>query len=94
MTAEKPVVGQVDQATAVADLVPPAGLRSTCQPGARGCPAIDRSKSKTDVALIATDGWLLGTARGGPSSFVEWAPGLPWEGGLVAIVRDPARIPV
>jgi hypothetical protein len=36
----------------------------TSQPA--GVLAIDRGKSKTGVALIATDGWLLGTARGWP----------------------------
>jgi N-acetylglucosamine kinase-like BadF-type ATPase len=51
-----------------------------------GVLAIDAGNSKTDVALIATDGRLLGTARGGP--FLPHRLGAEAAvGGLVAIVR-------
>ena len=51
-----------------------------------GVLAIDAGNSKTDVALIATDGQLVGTARGGP--FLPHRVGAEAAvGGLVAIVR-------
>jgi N-acetylglucosamine kinase-like BadF-type ATPase len=51
-----------------------------------GVLAIDAGNSKTDVALIATDGRLVGTARGGP--FLPHRSGAEAAvGGLVAIVR-------
>jgi N-acetylglucosamine kinase-like BadF-type ATPase len=61
-----------------------------------GVLAIDGGNSKTDVALIATDGRLVGTARGGP--FLPHRLGAEAAvGGLVAIVRaacaDAGRIP-
>ena len=52
-----------------------------------GVLAIDAGNSKTDVALIATDGRLVGTARGGP--FLPHRVGADDAvAGLVAIVQD------
>jgi N-acetylglucosamine kinase-like BadF-type ATPase len=52
-----------------------------------GVLAVDAGNSKTDVALIATDGRLVGTARGGPFLPHRLGAEAAVEG-LVAIVRD------
>ena len=68
-----PLVGQVDRATGSPTAWSPTtattcgGPEMTERPQRpAGVLAIDAGNSKTDVALVAADGRLVGTARGGP----------------------------